>query len=88
MREYSITQALSLPEYKITDVKDDLVRLVICVEPYKRKEFICSRCGEAHAGKINSRKDVTVWVTFFNESTGSSWSFNCLIFNFNCLFDS
>jgi transposase len=60
MQGYSITQALSLPEYKITDIKDDLVRLRICVEPYKRKEFICSKCGEAHAGKINSRKDVTV----------------------------
>ena len=60
MREYSITQALSLPEYKITDIKDDLVRLRIYVEPYKRKEFICSKCGEVHVGKINSRKDVSV----------------------------
>ena len=60
MREYSITQALGLPEYKITDIKDDLVKLRICVEPYKRKEFICSKCGEVHTGKINSRKDVTV----------------------------
>ncbi|MBF0512404.1 MAG: transposase, partial [Candidatus Omnitrophica bacterium] len=44
MQGYSITQALSLPEYKITEVKDDLVRLRIYVEPYKRKPFICSKC--------------------------------------------
>ena len=48
MREYSITQALSLPEYKITDIQDGLGGLRICVELFKRKEFVCSKCGEVH----------------------------------------
>jgi transposase len=60
MQSYSITRALSLPEYKITDVKDGLDGLRIQVEPYKRKKFVCSKCGEVHTGKVNSRKDVTV----------------------------
>jgi transposase len=60
MQGYSITQALSLPEYKVTDIQDGLIRLRIQVEPYKHKKFICSKCGEIHAGKVNSLKEVTV----------------------------
>lgn len=60
MRTYSITQALSLPEYKVIDIKNDLYGLHIRVEPYKRKKFICSKCGKIHVGKVNSRKNVTI----------------------------
>lgn len=60
MQGYSITQALSLPEYKVTDVKNGPDGLRIQVEPYKRKKFVCTNCGAAHTGKINSLKNVTV----------------------------
>jgi transposase len=60
MQGYSITQALGLPEYKVTDIEDGLIRLRIQVEPYKYKKFICSKCGEIHAGKVNSLKEVAV----------------------------
>ena len=60
MQGYSITQALGLPEYKVTEVINELNGLRIHVEPYKRKSFVCSQCREVHAGKINSCKDVTV----------------------------
>lgn len=60
MRGYSITQALSLPEYKVTDVNNGVDGLRIQVEPYKRKKFVCSKCGAVHTEKVNSRKDVTV----------------------------
>ncbi|NTV28995.1 MAG: ISL3 family transposase [Candidatus Omnitrophica bacterium] len=58
MRRYSITRALGLPEYKVSEVRSELGGLQIRVEPYKRKPFICSGCGEVHVGKINSRKTV------------------------------
>ena len=60
MRGYSITQALSLPEYKVSNLENGLEELRIEVKPYKRKAFVCSGCGEIHAGPINSFKRVTV----------------------------
>jgi len=60
MRGYSITQALSLPEYKVTGVQNSLDGLRIEVEPYKRKAFVCSHCGQEHRGTVNSTKNVTV----------------------------
>jgi transposase len=60
MRGYSITQALSLPEYKIIGVKNGWDGRRIQVEPYKRKKFVCSKCGMVHDGKVNSLKYVTV----------------------------
>ncbi len=60
MQRYSITQALNLPEYKITDMRLDADGYWIQVEPYKRKPFVCSQCGEVHGGTINSIKKVRV----------------------------
>ena len=60
MQRYNITQALNFPEYKITDVRVEANGYWIQVEPYKRKSFVCSKCGDVHGGKINSIKRVTV----------------------------
>ena len=60
MRNNSITQALSLPEYKVTSIKSGRDWICIKVAPYQRKAFICSACNEVHVGKINSLKTVTV----------------------------
>jgi transposase len=60
MQRDSITQDLCLPNYKITKVHRELTTVRIHVEPYKRKDFVCSKCRAIHVGKINSRKDVTV----------------------------
>ena len=51
MRRYSITKALNLPEYKITEmISDTETQIHIRVEPYKRKPVICSGCGCIHNG--------------------------------------
>lgn len=60
MERYNITRALNLPGFKVTEVSDGLDGLRIRVEPYKRKPFICSACGEVHVEAINSHKKVTV----------------------------
>ena len=57
---YSITRALSLPEFKVTQVHDIPDGLRIHVRAHKRKEFVCSKCRQVHVGKVNSCKDVTV----------------------------
>ena len=60
MQNNSITQALSLPEYKVTNIKNGLDGFWINVVPYKRKPFICSACHKIHVGTVNSIKEVTV----------------------------
>jgi transposase len=62
MRIYSIKKAIDIPEYKITEVvseSEDAIHLRL--EPYKRKPFICSGCGQAHKigyhGKEESRAE-------------------------------
>lgn len=62
MREYSITQALSLPEYKIIEIVSETAKEIhIRLRAYKRKKAKCSGCGEYHGGqKIHSSKEVIV----------------------------
>ena len=49
MRRYSIKKRLNIPEYKITDILLETEEEIhIKIEPYKRKRFICSGCGEVH----------------------------------------
>ena len=60
MQNNNITQALSLPEYKVTSIKSGLDGFWIEVVPYKRKAFICSACNKVHVGTVNSLKKVTV----------------------------
>lgn len=58
MRRYSITKALNLPEYKITEIfKGTEGIFYIRVESYKRKRFICVNCGQEHICKIHSWKE-------------------------------
>ncbi len=62
MRRYSITQALNLPEYKITEIVLETAQEIhIRLRAYKRKKAKCSGCGEYHKGqKIHSFKEVMV----------------------------
>lgn len=61
MRRYSITKAINLPEYKVINVYEEGEEVIhIKVEPYKRKRFICTHCGQEHCGRIHSWKEVSV----------------------------
>ena len=61
MREYSITKALCLPEYKITEILSEAKEEIhIRVEPYKRKPFVCSNCGNIHKGPARGMINVMV----------------------------
>lgn len=49
MQIYSIKKRLNIPEYKITDILSETDKEIhIKIEPYKRKKFICSGCGQVH----------------------------------------
>ena len=49
MRVYSIKKRLNIPEYKITEILSESEQEIhIKLEPYKRKPFICSGCGQVH----------------------------------------
>ena len=61
MREYSITKTLHLPEYKITEILSEAKEEIhIRVEPYKRKPFVCSNCGNIHKGPVRGMIKVMV----------------------------
>jgi len=62
MRNYSITQALDLPEYKIIGILSDTKKEIhIRIRAYKRKKAKCSGCGEYHnTRKIHGFKEVIV----------------------------
>lgn len=62
MRGYSITKALNLPEYKITEIESEKDQeMHIHLRPYKRKQARCSGCGEIHdEDKVHSFKEVMV----------------------------
>ncbi|MFH1777448.1 MAG: transposase, partial [Candidatus Omnitrophota bacterium] len=49
MRIYSIKKRLNIPEYKIAGILSETAKEInIKIEPYKRKRFICSGCGQIH----------------------------------------
>ncbi len=51
MQGYSIRKAFKFPEYKITEIIEQTEKEIhIRIEPYKRKAFICSGCGNVHGG--------------------------------------
>ena len=61
MQKYSITKALNLPEFKITEIitaTDE--EMHVRLRPYKRKKARCSGCGEIHDNKIHSFKETIV----------------------------
>jgi transposase len=62
MRNYSITQALGLPEYKILDILSDTDEEIhIRIRAYKHKKAKCSGCGEYHnTKKAHSTKEIIV----------------------------
>lgn len=61
MRMYSIKKAINIPEYKITGViLESAKELHISLEPYKRKGFICSGCGQIHKIGYHGREETVV----------------------------
>ena len=49
MQRYSIRKRLNIPEYKITDILSETDKNIhIKLEPYKKKKFVCSGCGQVH----------------------------------------
>ena len=49
MQGYSIRKQLNIPQYKITRIiSENDKEIHIRLEPYKRKAFVCSGCGEVH----------------------------------------
>jgi transposase len=59
MRRYSITKALHLPEYKITEIISEADKEIhIRVEPYKRKIAKCGGCGAEHKKSRHSQEEV------------------------------
>jgi len=49
MQVYGIKKRLNIPEYKITTIlKETDKEIHIKLEPYKRKPFVCSGCGQVH----------------------------------------
>jgi len=49
MQVYSIRKALNIPQYKITEIiSENDKEIHIRLEPYQRKVFVCSGCGEVH----------------------------------------
>lgn len=49
MQVYSIKKRLNIPEYKITEILSETEKeMYIKLEPYKRKPFVCSGCGQVH----------------------------------------
>lgn len=49
MRIYSIKKRLNIPEYKIAGILSETDReIYLKPEPYKRKKFVCSGCGQVH----------------------------------------
>jgi transposase len=58
---YSIKKAINIPEYKITGfILDNAEELHISLEPYKRKGFICSECGQIHKIGYHGREETVV----------------------------
>jgi transposase len=59
MQGYSIRTALNFPEYKITQIINQTDKEIhIRIEPYKRKAFICSVCGNVHDGMARGITEV------------------------------
>ena len=61
MRIYSIKKAINIPEYKITElISESANEIHIRLEPYKRKDFICSGCGQVHKIGYHGREEIVV----------------------------
>ncbi|MBT9131294.1 MAG: hypothetical protein DDT41_01599 [candidate division WS2 bacterium] len=57
----TLTKLLNIPKYKVVEIisiKEEEMHLML--EPYKRKEPICSGCGEIHLKGYHSEKEVIV----------------------------
>lgn len=61
MRIYSIKKRLNIPEYKITDILSETAKEIhIKLEPYKKKTFICSGCGQVHKIGYHGQEETAV----------------------------
>lgn len=55
MDKNTIRKILNIPEYKVSQIiSQDEQEIHIQLEPHKRKEFICSGCGQVHKSGLHS----------------------------------
>ncbi|MFZ2603851.1 MAG: ISL3 family transposase [Candidatus Omnitrophota bacterium] len=60
MRIYGIKKRLNIPEYKITNILSETDKEIhIKLEPYKRKKFTCSGCGQIHRIGYHGKEEST-----------------------------
>mgnify|MGYP003393981610 CR=1 FL=1 len=71
MRIYSIKKRLNIPEYKITGILSETDKEIhIKLEPYKRKKFICSGCGQLHKiGYHGKEESIAEDLSIFEKRT-------------------
>lgn len=60
MQLYGIKKRLNIPEYKITKIiLEKAAEIYLQLEPYKKKPFICSGCGEIHKTGYHGKEEST-----------------------------
>ncbi len=61
MRLYSIKKAIDIPEYKITGIIfESKEEIHLHLEPYQRRPFTCSGCGEIHKVGYHGKEESVV----------------------------
>lgn len=57
---YGIKKRLNIPEYKITEIiSESKAEIHLRMEPYKKKPFVCSGCGQVHKTGYHGREEST-----------------------------
>lgn len=60
MQVYGIKKRLNIPEYKITEIISETeTQIHLRLEPYKRKAFVCSGCGNIHKNGYHGKEEST-----------------------------
>jgi transposase len=61
MQLYGIKKRLNIPEYKISEIiSENETKIHLRLEPYKRKPFSCSGCGQIHKTGYHGKEESTV----------------------------
>jgi len=58
---YNIKKLINIPQYKVTEIILNTEKEIhIKLEPYKRKPFICSYCGQVHKTGYHGKEETVV----------------------------
>jgi len=68
---YNIKKLINIPQYKVTEIILNTEKEIhIRLEPYKRKPFICSYCGQVHKiGYHGKEEKVVSYLPVFGKKT-------------------